>query len=99
MVVLEAWAHGRPVLMTPACNLPEGFQAEAAIPIDTGVHNIVGGLEVLFSMSEHERRAMGARGRELVAARFTWAAIAAAMGAVQEWILGFGPKPSCVLAE
>ena len=99
MVILEAWAHGRPVLMTPACNLPEGFQAEAAIPIDTGVHNIVGGLEVLFSMNQQERQAMGARGRELVAARFTWAAIAAAMGAVQEWILGSGPRPSCVLAE
>jgi len=99
MVVLEAWAHGRTVLMTPACNLPEGFQAEAAIPIETDVHNIVGGLEVLFSMNQQERQAMGARGRELVAAHFTWPAIAAAVGAVQEWILGGGPKPSCVLAE
>jgi poly(glycerol-phosphate) alpha-glucosyltransferase len=99
MVVLEAWAHGRTVLMTPACNLPEGFQAEAAIPIETGVHNVVGGLQVLFSMSEQERRTMGARGRELVAKRFTWPAIAAAMGAVQEWILNAGPMPHCVLAE
>jgi poly(glycerol-phosphate) alpha-glucosyltransferase len=99
MVILEAWAHGRPALMTPACNLPEGFRAEAAIPIETGVHNIVGGLEVLFSMNQQERRAMGARGRELVAARFTWLASAAAMGAVQEWILDSGPRPSCVLSE
>src|SRR5258708_7378677 len=99
MVILEAWAHSRPVLMTPACNLQEGFDAEAAIPIDTGVHNIIGGLEVLFSMSEQERRALGARRPQFVATHFTWPAIAAATGAVQEWILGFGPKPSCVLAE
>jgi hypothetical protein len=50
-------------------------------------------------MNQQERRAMGARGRELVAARFTWLASAAAMGAVQEWILDSGPRPSCVLSE
>ncbi len=31
MVVLEAWACGKPVLMTPQCNLPEGFEAGAAV--------------------------------------------------------------------
>ena len=31
MVVLEAWAYGKPVLMTPECNLPEGFEASASI--------------------------------------------------------------------
>ncbi len=34
MVVLEAWAYGKPVLMTPECNLPEGFAANAAIRIE-----------------------------------------------------------------
>jgi len=33
MAVLHAWAHGLPVLMTPECNLPEGFAANAAIRI------------------------------------------------------------------
>ncbi|HEY6008457.1 MAG TPA: glycosyltransferase, partial [Geobacteraceae bacterium] len=36
MVVLEAWAHGKPVLMTPECNLPEGFAAGAAVRITNG---------------------------------------------------------------
>ena len=31
MAILEAWAHEKPVLMTDACNLPEGFAARAAI--------------------------------------------------------------------
>ena len=35
MVVLEAWAYGKPVLMTPECNLPEGFAVSAAIRIET----------------------------------------------------------------
>jgi glycosyltransferase involved in cell wall biosynthesis len=30
LAVLEAWAHGLPVLMTPHCNLPEGFARGAA---------------------------------------------------------------------
>jgi poly(glycerol-phosphate) alpha-glucosyltransferase len=30
MSVLEAWAHGLPVVMTPECNLPEGFAADAS---------------------------------------------------------------------
>ncbi len=34
MVLLEAWACGKPVLMTPQCNLPEGFDAGAAVRIE-----------------------------------------------------------------
>jgi glycosyltransferase involved in cell wall biosynthesis len=37
MVVLEAWAHSLPVLMTPQCNLPEGFAARAAIKVEPSV--------------------------------------------------------------
>jgi glycosyltransferase involved in cell wall biosynthesis len=37
MSVLEAWSYQLPVLMTDHCNLPEGFAAEAAIRIGTGV--------------------------------------------------------------
>jgi len=33
VAVLEAWSYGLPVLMTDACNLPEGFAAGAAIRI------------------------------------------------------------------
>jgi len=33
MSVLEAWAYGLPVVMTPECNLPEGFDCGAALEI------------------------------------------------------------------
>jgi poly(glycerol-phosphate) alpha-glucosyltransferase len=33
MSVLEAWAYGLPVVMTPECNLPEGFASQAALEI------------------------------------------------------------------
>jgi poly(glycerol-phosphate) alpha-glucosyltransferase len=31
MVVLEAWSHGTPSIMTEACNLPLGFERRAAV--------------------------------------------------------------------
>jgi len=33
MSVLEAWSYGLPVVMTPECNLPEGFASQAALEI------------------------------------------------------------------
>ncbi len=39
-VVLEAWAYNLPVLMTPQCNLPDGFHQQAAIRIETNPESI-----------------------------------------------------------
>ena len=97
MVVLEAWANAKPVLMTPECNLPEGFRAQAALKIETNETSIATGLQNLFAMSDAERAAMGNRARTLVESRFTWEQVGKQMRAVHEWILGGGAKPNCVL--
>jgi poly(glycerol-phosphate) alpha-glucosyltransferase len=99
MVVLEAWSYGKPVLMTPECNLPEGFAAGAAIHIETKPEGIAEGLRQLIEMSDADRQAMGQRGLQLVSERFTWAKIASEMRVVYEWILGRGSKPSCVITD
>ena len=96
MVVLEAWSYARPVLMTPQCNLPEGLAAGAAIRIEPAVDSVLNGLSALFSMDAADRRAMGARGRELVEQRFTWGQVGTEMAAVYRWVLGQGDKPDCV---
>jgi glycosyltransferase involved in cell wall biosynthesis len=97
MVVLEAWAYGKPVLMTPECNLPEGFAANAAIRIETTVEGIGGGLWQLFEMSADQRNRMGANGLDLVARQFTWPKIARDLKSVYDWVLGSGAKPECVM--
>jgi poly(glycerol-phosphate) alpha-glucosyltransferase len=97
MVVLEAWANAKPALMTPECNLPEGFQAGAALKIEPDETSLAAGLQNLFAMSAADRAAMGGRARELVVTRFTWSQVGRQMRAVHEWILGGGAKPNCVL--
>ena len=52
MVVLEAWAYGKPVLMTPACNLPEGFTANAALRIETNPESIAAGLKEMCRLAD-----------------------------------------------
>ncbi len=96
MVVLEAWAYGKPVLMTPECNLPEGFAAGAALEIGTTPETIAAGLRQLMEMSESEREAMGAKGRALVETNFSWPRIGEQMRSVYEWVLGGGTPPECV---
>jgi poly(glycerol-phosphate) alpha-glucosyltransferase len=93
MTVLEAWAYGLPVLMTRQCNLPEGQAAGAALMMEPDADSIAETLRRLFSMSEAERAATGARGRLLVEERYLWSEIAQKMAAVYDWLLG-GPLPS-----
>jgi len=97
MVVLESWANSKPVIMTPECNLPEGFAAGAALKTEANETSLVAGLNELRSMTTEDRLAMGSCGRDLVLKRFTWTQVANQMQAVHLWILGGGTKPDCVL--
>lgn len=99
MSVLEAWAYGLPVVMTPECNLPEGFASDAAIRIKTDVASIAEGLNSLFSMTESDLQAMGSRGRKLVKDRFTWKTVAEQMREVYDWMLGGGEAPASVMGD
>jgi glycosyltransferase involved in cell wall biosynthesis len=96
MTVLEAWAWRLPVLITPQCNLPEGFVEGAAVRADPTVDSLTLGLRTLFRMSDSDRKQMGERGRRLVEERFTWPRVAEQMVSVYKWLLGAGPKPHCV---
>jgi glycosyltransferase involved in cell wall biosynthesis len=99
MVILEAWAHAKPVLMTSECNLPEGFAARAAIRITPDSQGITLGLRELAAMSPVERSEMGARGLQLTQQRFAWPTIARDFQSVYRWILQQGPQPECVSTD
>ena len=96
MTVLEAWAYAKPVLMTPECNLPEGFAVQAAIEIGKSDEEISAGLKRLAEMSDEDRRVTGDRGRTLVATKFSWPQIGRQMRAVYDWVVGGGAVPETV---
>lgn len=96
MVVLEAWSYGKPVLMTPMCNLPEGVASGAAVSIFPSVESIGEKLEMLAGLPADERWAMGARGHDLVERQFTWGRVASQMREVDQWLLRKGVQPNCV---
>jgi poly(glycerol-phosphate) alpha-glucosyltransferase len=99
MVVLEAWAYGLPVLMTPFCNVPEGFATRSAIEIQPNVQSIEEELRNFFSLSDLERHDIGLNGLSLVKEKFTWEKIAEDMCSVYQWILGGGRPPNCVITD
>jgi glycosyltransferase involved in cell wall biosynthesis len=97
MALLEAWAYGKPVLMTQQCNIPEGFSADAAIQIEPNSDSIASGIDRLTRLTSADLDEMGSRGRRLAQEKFAWPQIAAEIKAVYDWVLGNGAKPECVL--
>jgi glycosyltransferase involved in cell wall biosynthesis len=99
MVVLEAWSHGLPVLMTRQCNIPEGYAAGAAVEITPESDGILQGLRALAAMTESDRREMGRRGLQLIAERFTTDRVTEALRDVYRWLVHAGPRPAGVLSD
>ena len=99
MVILEAWAHGKPVIMTPECNLPEGISAKAGVSISADPNGISDGLNRLFGLSAAERSQMGQNGLRLTVEKFNWKTIARQMQTVCHWVVKGGAMPDCVLLE
>lgn len=96
LAALEAWSHGLPALLTPQCNLPEGFARDAAIAIDPEVGSIADGLRRLTAMTDEQRAAMGQRGQQLVTDCFSWEAATRQLEEVYRWMLGQRPQPDTV---
>lgn len=96
MSILEAWSWKLPVIMTTHCNIPEGFEAKAAIKIDDNISSVEKGLISLFIMNEKQRKEMGERGYKLVSENFTWDTSAKKMIHLYKWLLGKESKPDFV---
>ena len=97
VVVAEALSYGIPVITTKGAPWEGLVSYHCGWWVDIGVEPLAKALREAVSLSGYERRAMGARGRQLVEARYAWSSVAMDMKAVYEWTLGGGRAPSCVL--
>lgn len=73
--ILEAMAAGVPVLISPACNMPEVASHGAGRIVEPERTAIATALKQLFSLSPAELTSMGTRGRDLARNRFDWSKI------------------------
>jgi poly(glycerol-phosphate) alpha-glucosyltransferase len=99
IAVLEAWGYSKPVLITDACNLPEGFDQRAAIRIglSQGIENgIADALSTFMNLGAVEQEDMGRKGLKLIEQRFCWPKTSDLMHEVYQWLLGQGKKPEFV---
>ncbi|WP_296262056.1 glycosyltransferase [uncultured Phocaeicola sp.] len=96
MTILEAWSWKLPVVMTSKCNIPEGFEANAALRIDDTIESVKQGLIKLLSMNPEQRKNIGVNGYQLVKEKFTWDASAKKMIQLYAWLFGNASKPSFV---
>jgi poly(glycerol-phosphate) alpha-glucosyltransferase len=97
MAVLEAWANGLPVLMTPGCNLPVAFASNAAIRMEAYPEDIANRMHDFFRLAEPAQNEIGKKGFELVRKQFVWPVIGQEMVRLYQWILGGGPRPGCLI--
>jgi glycosyltransferase involved in cell wall biosynthesis len=90
MAVLEAWASGLPVLMTRACNLPEGFAAGAAIEIASEPAAMAAELLRFVDMPAAERQSMRAAAKRLASEQYSPRVLAHEMASLYASL--FGPR-------
>lgn len=80
MVILEAWAAATPALMTTECNLPEGFEAGAALDCGFLAGTIAPVLERACAMTPPEWQAMSDAAHGLATDTFSASAVARMWG-------------------
>jgi glycosyltransferase involved in cell wall biosynthesis len=95
VVVAEALAHGLPVITTRGAPWADLETYGCGWWIEVGVDPLVVALQEAMALTDEQRAAMGARGREYVR-RFDWGRIAEQTVELYRWILGQGEMPDVV---
>jgi poly(glycerol-phosphate) alpha-glucosyltransferase len=80
MAILEAWAHGTPTIMTPQCNLDEGFAAGAALECGYDAIDIAPALTAALSLDADHWALMSAAAEALAAGAFSAQTVARQWG-------------------
>lgn len=96
IAVAEALACGVPVITTQGTPWQELVTHRCGWWVSIGTPGLAAALREAIQCGAATRGEMGRRGRELVAARYSWARAAEQMGAAYAWLLGAGPRPECV---
>lgn len=97
VVILEALGAGVPVLTTQASPWQELVTHQCGWWTEISQDAIADALHDAFQQSPATLRAMGARGKQLIRARYTWTFIAQMTIELYIWLLGLASRPSFVI--
>jgi glycosyltransferase involved in cell wall biosynthesis len=92
----EALAAGVPVIATTGVPWPELDTHACGWRVPPS--ELADALADATQRTAADRRAMGQRGRAVIAAEYAWPAVATAMHAVYDWVLGRAPRPPAIVA-
>lgn len=95
--VLEAWAYGLPVFMTPQCNLSFAFAQSGAVAVTTVPAEIA--KKLATSLGTVRSAEVGMNGRTIAAELYGWKRIAAKQIEMYEWLLGERGRPDFVTLD
>jgi glycosyltransferase involved in cell wall biosynthesis len=91
--ILEAMGMGLPVIVTWPCNMPEVREFQTGWVIPTTVPALTAAVSELFQNTPQTNGQIGARGKDLIATRFTWPIVAQQMADFYSWVQG-APAPA-----
>ena len=97
IVIVEALAHGVPVITTTGAPWAELPEAGCGWWVPTGVSSLAEALSEAFALPGSALTDMGIRGRALVEARYTWQAIIRKHIELYTWVLGGGQRPDFIM--
>ena len=86
-VVLEALAHGTPVIMTPEVGAADWLQERGVAVVADGTPEALAGAMTALDNDAPAREAMGREGKALVEREFRWPAIAARVETMYQTVL------------
>lgn len=89
---LEALGMGVPAIVTRQCNLPEVAEMECGWVVEAQAEALASALTEFLKASSADREQMGAKGRALVAGRYSWPRVGKQMSEIYRWV-GGGPLP------
>lgn len=99
LVIAEALAHCVPVLTTRAAPWAALEREGCGWWVGTGEARLQSALESAMLQSAESLKAMGERGRAMIARDYSWSSVARSMRAVYLWLSGKGSRPSCVQVD
>lgn len=97
IVIAEALSYSVPVITTRGAPWQTLVTNGCGWWVEPTAESIAQAIHEAVALPDAERHAMGKRGRNFVENEFSWKLVAEKMLNAYKWILGHGPKPSCII--